>query len=78
MEAEMMLSHLADYYATKGNLPEEFNCRHEAQCRAGSPKFTTAKASYVGPEYEKGNGPRLLFLSLDSGSAESDPAAEDD
>ena len=68
-----MLSSLAAYYGAKGIAPEDFRCHHVAECSAESPRFTTAKASFVGTEYEKGNGPRLLFLSLDSGSAEVDP-----
>ena len=68
-----MVSNLADYYDAKGIAPEDFRCHHAAECSAESPRFTTAKASFVGTEYEKGNGPRLLFLSLDSGSAEVDP-----
>ena len=68
-----MLSHLAAYYDAKGIAPQDFRCRHAAVCSAESPQFTTAKASFVGTEYEKGSGPRLLFLSLDSGSAEGDP-----
>ncbi len=67
-----MLSQLIAYYDAKGIAPEHFRCRYVAACSAESPRFTTAKASFVGTEYEKGNGPRLLFLSLDSGSAESD------
>lgn len=38
-----------------------------------SPHFTEATASFVGPRYEKETVPRLLFLSLDSGSGRSDP-----
>lgn len=42
-------------------------------CSAGSPDFTSAKVSHVGPRYEGRELPRLLFLSLDSGSADPDP-----
>jgi len=68
-----MLTTLSEYLDAKGILPQNFRCRHAASCSAGSPRFTGAKASFVGTDYEKGNGPRLLFLSLDSGSAVDDP-----
>jgi uracil DNA glycosylase superfamily protein len=68
-----MLQRLAIYYDSKGIAATNFRCSHRHECAADSPRFTTAQESYVGPEYEKGNGPRLLFLSLDSGSAEGNP-----
>jgi len=64
---------LAVYYDSKGIAATYFRCPHRHECATDSPRFTTAQESYVGPEYEKGNGPRLLFLSLDSGSAEANP-----
>ena len=70
---ENMLARLAAYYEVKGIAPHDFRCCHAEACSAASPRFTTVKASFVGPEYAKGSGPRLLFLSLDSGSAEADP-----
>ena len=33
-------------------------------CRGSCASFTEAKSAYVGPDYEKGTLPRLLFLSL--------------
>ena len=75
MTDDNILTRLAAYYEVKGIAPNDFpdfRCRHKKACSAGSLQFTTTKASFVGPEYAKGNGPRLLFLSLDSGSAETD------
>ena len=44
-------------YEVKGIAPNDFpdfRCRHKKACSAGSPHFTTTKASFVGPEYAKG------------------------
>ena len=63
-------------YEVKGIAPNDFpdfRCRHKKACSAGSPHFTTTKASFVGPEYAKGMACVCCFLSLDSGSAEADP-----
>ena len=69
----MMLEQLKTYYKSNGILPTAFRCPHATKCSANSPRFTGAKATSLGTEYEKGNGPRLLFLSLDSGSADANP-----
>lgn len=68
-----MLDRLTVYYESRGIAAANFRCRQYSACAAGCSAFTTAKESFVGPEYEKGNGPRLLFLSLDSGSADQSP-----
>ena len=68
-----MLRRLNVFYEEHGILPDRFRCSSYAACSAGSPGFTSAKASYVGPRYEERGLPRLLFLSLDSGSADPDP-----
>ena len=68
-----MLKKLNEFYADQGILPEDFRCPSRQVCSADSPNFTQAKASHVGPRYEARELPRLLFLSLDSGSAEKDP-----
>lgn len=68
-----MLNALRLYYDHHHIGAERFRCVHEASCRGAGGNFTTAKESFVGPEYEKGKLPRLLFLSLDSGSAHPDP-----
>lgn len=68
-----MLRRLNVFYENHGILPDRFRCSSYSACSAGSPGFTTATASYVGPRYEERELPRLLFLSLDSGSAHPDP-----
>ena len=68
-----MLERLAAFYESHRISPVDFRCPSCATCSANSPHFTEAKASFVGPSYEEGQLPRLLFLSLDSGSADRDP-----
>lgn len=62
-----MLDRLTSYYDSNGILPTNFRCHHASSCSADSPRFTGAKASYIGPRYGDGTYPRLVFLSLDSG-----------
>lgn len=69
----IMLIELHDYYTSQGIHPLNFQCRHFQECSADCDTFTEAKMAYVGSEYEKGTQPRVLFLSLDSGSGEMDP-----
>ncbi len=68
--AETMLQRLYRYYEDKGILSTSFACLHKKQCSAGSPDFTGPKSAFVSTGYEnrRSNLPRLLFLSLDSGS----------
>src|SRR5665213_1009431 len=66
---------LHTFYDTKGISALAFRCRHQGACSAQSPRFITAQETYVGPDYEDGHLPRLLFMSLDSGSLDSDPAS---
>lgn len=70
-----MLAELLSYYRGHAIDSEGFACRHFGSCSQAGGRFTTAKASFVGPEYERGSLPRLLFLSLDSGSATADATA---
>ncbi len=65
-----MLQRLYRYYEDKGILSTSFACLHKKQCSAGSPDFTGPKSAFVSTGYENrsSNLPRLLFLSLDSGS----------
>ena len=70
-----MLTDLRTYYDKKAIGALSFDCTHVQQCAADSPRFTTAKEAYVGPQYETGTLPRVLFLSLDSGSAELEASA---
>ena len=71
-----MIEKLIKYYVDNGIYPLNFNCKHYPSCvsRAqNKEKFTKGHGIWVGTEYEKGYVPKLLFLSLDSGSAELDP-----
>ena len=68
-----MLDTLNAFYSSRGISPVGFRCPFRPACSAGSPHFTEAKASFVGPRYEGRTLPRLLFLSLDSGSGRRDP-----
>ena len=68
-----VLRKLNAFYESHGILPISFRCPSRSTCSANSPHFTEAKASFVGPSYEERHLPRLLFLSLDSGSADPDP-----
>lgn len=69
-----MLERLTQFYESRRISSIGFDCPSRAACSARSPdSFTEAKASFVGPRYEEGKLPRLLFLSLDSGSGHPDP-----
>jgi len=68
-----MLVELDSFYDSHDISPVRFRCRNRWRCSAGSPSFTEAQGSLVGPLYEKRLLPRLLFLSLDSGSADRRP-----
>jgi hypothetical protein len=69
-----MLTALRAYYDAQGIGAVAFACPHHGECSSLSPRFTPATESYVGPEYEAGTLPRLLFLSLDSRSGQRDAA----
>ena len=71
-----LIDDLHSYYERKGILATRFTCRHKADCKGGSPSFTGPNSAYVGERYEDAHRfglPRLLFVSLDSGSGVSDP-----
>ena len=63
-----MLTELERYYVQNGILATQFTCRYKAACSANCPAFTGPKSAFVSSGYEEGRLPRLLFLSLDSGS----------
>lgn len=71
---ETMFQQLARYYKDNGILSTSFTCPHKEQCRGDSQKFTGPKSAFVSTGYENKSGtlPRLLFLSLDSGSGDKD------
>ena len=68
-----MLERLTAFYESHGISPVDFRCPSRGACSANSPHFTEATASFVGPSYGERTLPRLLFLSLDSGSGRRDP-----
>ena len=68
-----MLKRLTTFYDSHAISPVDFRCPSRAVCAANSPRFSEATASFVGPRYEEGTLPRLLFLSLDSGCGRSHP-----
>jgi hypothetical protein len=70
-----MLADLKDYYRRMGISADGFLCPFFTICSRYNPaSFTTAKESFVSSGYENHTLPRILFLSLDSGSASHDPA----
>jgi hypothetical protein len=70
-----MLKELTDYYRVNGISALDFSCSHFSSCSQQYPKkFTTVKEAFVSSEYVNHKLPRLVFVSLDSGSAENDPA----
>ena len=69
-----MYKQLAGYYISKGISAIHFNCPYFRSCSRTAPQtFTTAKESFVSSGYVEHTLPRIVFLSLDSGSAEKDP-----
>jgi hypothetical protein len=70
-----MYKQLTDYYISKGISAIHFNCPYFKSCSRTAPHtFTTAKESFISSDYVEHTLPRIVFLSLDSGSAEKDPA----
>ena len=68
--AKTMLQELEGYYRQKGILSTSFTCRYKKQCKGDCAEFTGPKSSFVSTGYERRVLPRLLFLSLDSGSGD--------
>lgn len=69
-----MLAELQRYYESNGISALDFACCHHTECSKQSPGFTQAKEAFVSTGYERHTLPRLLFLSLDSGSCDQCPA----
>lgn len=63
-----MLSELQTYYEKNGILSTSFTCKYKEECSKDCEDFTGPKSAFVSSGYESGLLPRLLFLSLDSGS----------
>ncbi len=68
MSAETMLDRLDRYYREQGISPIGFKCPSFEKCSSvcATGQMATAEAPYVGPEYEEGRLPRLLFVSSDT------------
>ena len=69
-----MYDDLTTYYRLNGISALDFCCPHFPSCSQNFPStFTTAKESFVSSKYVTHELPRIVFISLDSGSAETDP-----
>ncbi|KAF0110103.1 MAG: hypothetical protein FD147_1888 [Chloroflexi bacterium] len=69
-----MLVELNAFYKSNGISAIDFHCPHFEECsRFSRDTFTTAKEAFVSTGYVAHIQPRILFLSLDSGSADRDP-----
>jgi hypothetical protein len=62
-----MLAELDRYYRKNKISAAAFACKNEKKCNAGCAphEFVPTREAFVGPEYEKGTLPRILFISLD-------------
>lgn len=70
-----ILDNVKHYYEQHGIAARDFRCTHLADCRRDYQGFTEAREPFIGSEYERGEVPRLLFLSLDPGSSDAEPEA---
>ena len=68
-----MRRRLRDYFDSVGISACEFDCEHYDDCHNGNVNFVESSEPYIGWKYESNRLPRLLFLSLDIGSADPDP-----
>ncbi|MHB8136065.1 MAG: uracil-DNA glycosylase family protein [Anaerolineaceae bacterium] len=70
-----MYKELTNYYRRNGISAIGFNCPNFNSCsRENTKSFTTAKEAFVSTGYVAHTLPRLVFISLDSGSAQTDPS----
>ncbi len=68
-----MRKKLRAYFDSVGLSANNFDCINCEICKAGNPNFVGPTEPYVGIRYEMNTLPRVLFLSLDTGSADKDP-----
>ena len=68
-----MIKELKCYLDSEGISATKFNCKHYKVCKGDNDNFVEASEPYIGIEYEKNRLPRILFVSLDTGYADSDP-----
>ncbi len=71
MSSNTMLDRLDWYYREQGVSAKDFKCKHVKACQSvcKPDEMVSLPAAYVGPEYEKGTLPRLLFVSSDTNDA---------
>ncbi len=69
-QKDNMIEELRNYYSQNGILSTSFTCEHKEQCQDGCTTFTGPKSAFISSGYEAKSLPRLLFLSLDSGSGD--------
>ena len=62
-----ILDRLKHHYESNGISAANFHCQHRSDCSRDCDGFVEAREAFVGTEYEFGNLPRLLFVSLDPG-----------
>jgi len=65
-----MIQELEKYYSKNGILSTSFTCSYKELCQDDCSEFTGPKSAFVSSGYEASTLPRLLFLSLDSGSGD--------
>ena len=66
---------LKAYYEAHGIGAARFSCPHSEECSRNSPHFTPAIEPHLGRRFGDGI-PRLVFVSLDSGSLDGDRGIE--
>lgn len=72
-----LIDDLYVYYEEKGILATRFTCTYQDECCGALKRFTGPKSAYLGERFENARSlglPRLVFVSLDSGSGETNPA----
>lgn len=70
---DRMIRRLRFYLESKGISAKGFKCCHYKECKGDNPNFVKATEPYIGADYIKNELPRVLFVSLDPGSADKDP-----
>ena len=70
---DRMIRRLRFYLESKGISAKRFKCCHYKECKGGNPNFVKATEPTIGADYIKNELPRVLFVSLDPGSADKDP-----
>ncbi len=60
-----MLERLTEYYRQQGISAMDFHCLCKDKCKSVCKDFVETKEAFVGSGYERGEFPRLLFISAD-------------